>query len=162
MQAKTREDFLRSLFTQHLHSLHSASFYYQVTYCETRYSHRTVNLEVDPDQQQEFLATFKQFQEEIHIIDHDVVAVKLQELPAHAIQACRIIADKDKAEQNLLQADESHSDAISYCLLIVSTMHDATETFKEWQKQQANLTKSKSIYVDNLFEKSTETGSRLY
>lgn len=32
------------------------------------------------------------------------------------------------------------------------------EAFREWQRHQAQLTKSKSIHVENLFEKQTENG----
>lgn len=44
---RAREEFIRKVLTQHAHSLHQADFFYQVTYCETRYSHRTINFEID-------------------------------------------------------------------------------------------------------------------
>ena len=54
-----------------------ADFFYQVTYCETKYSHRHVNFEVDSDCLDEFHHAFKLFEEEIRIIDQDIALVKL-------------------------------------------------------------------------------------
>lgn len=98
MQTKTRDDFLRSIIAQHTLSLKKSLYHYQVTYCETRYSHRTINFEIDTDHQQMFLEVYAQFEDEIKVIDSDVVAVKLQEVPPHALEACRIIADKENNE----------------------------------------------------------------
>ena len=77
MQTKTRDDLITRVILQHAHSLQVADFFYQVTYCETKYSHRHVNFEIDSDCLDDFLSAYRQFEEEIRIIDQDVALVKL-------------------------------------------------------------------------------------
>jgi hypothetical protein len=69
MQVKTRDEFIRNVLKQHQTSLQNASYYYQVTYCETRYSHRTINFEVDADHQSDFLVEYRHFEDELKSID---------------------------------------------------------------------------------------------
>ena len=44
------QEFIECVMKAHRQTLRDAEFHYQVTFCETKYSHRFINFEIDVDQ----------------------------------------------------------------------------------------------------------------
>lgn len=87
---------------------------------------------------------------------------KLQELPNYAIQACKLLSNKENnQEENMLieqlkkravnedyVSSDEESDFKSYTLVIVSTMTEHEKIYQTWQNNEANLARQKRIMLD--------------
>lgn len=47
---KMTQEFIQGVLTQHRETLKAAEFHYQVTFCETKYTHRYINFEIEAEQ----------------------------------------------------------------------------------------------------------------
>ena len=96
----------------HKQTLRVAQFYYQVTFCETRYSHRYINFEIERDNSDAFDQILAQYIEHIKQWDENILLVKCQELTPEARKACSILSKNQQknADDSLPGQESSESD----------------------------------------------------
>ena len=61
---KLTKELVQNIISAHNQTLKEAEFYYQVTFCETKYCHRYINFEIEIEQKEAFSKILDQF------IDH--------------------------------------------------------------------------------------------
>ena len=59
--AKLTLEFVEKVIQAHRNTLREAEYHYQVTFCETKYSHRYINFEIEADQKEAVTKILDQF-----------------------------------------------------------------------------------------------------
>lgn len=90
------------------------------------------------------------------------------------MRACRVLADKER-DKDMMQSLNRHDDSDepphssdddnemkAYTLAIISKMNENEQHFKAWQTTAANLSRDKTVLIENVTEKLNEDGSESY